>query len=85
MTGAQHARTPLRYRQEFDFWIIKSFVIITLSALLMLFAAGIEEAGRAMNTELSRYEPANDTIVPTDNVPFRENGPAIAIAEGVGP
>ncbi|MFA5854348.1 MAG: hypothetical protein WC866_04680 [Patescibacteria group bacterium] len=85
MTDTQHARTQLRYSPDFDIWIIKSFVIVTLSVLLMLLVAGIEEASHTVSTELSRYEPTIDMVIPANNAPFRANGPNLAFAEGVRP
>ncbi len=74
-------KTGLRYRTEFNAWIIEMFVMVMVSLMVGAIVHGLHEAGSTVSSELSRHNSTIKKTIPTDNVPFSENGPSLALAE----
>ena len=75
-------KTGLRYRTEFNAWIIEMFVLVMVALMVGVIANGLNETGNAVSAELSRHNPSNTKTILSPNVPFSENGPNLALAEG---
>ncbi|WKZ28781.1 MAG: hypothetical protein QY323_04585 [Patescibacteria group bacterium] len=75
-------KTGLRYRTEFNTWIIQTFVTVMVFLMVSAVAYGLHETGSTVDAELSRHDPATNKAIPATNVPFHENGPNLALAEG---
>lgn len=73
--------TGLRYRTEFNVWIIQTFVTIAVCLMAGALLHGLYETKSTVSAELSRCNPKNKEIL-SPNVPFAENGPNLALAEG---
>lgn len=65
--------------------LIEGFFTLLLAACVMCSAAALDRFGRAGAREVSRCDDRPIIKIPTPRVPFRDDGPHVAINRGDTP